>query len=112
MSKTKQSKTTPAPRGTAKAKSGKTAAKAGQTAKAPKRETKQDRILKMLRSKSGATVPAMAEAVGWQEHSVRGFMSATVQKKLGYELTAEGTGAKRRYRIVEKESAKKKGGSS
>ena len=63
--------------------------------------SKSDRILKLLRQKNGATIEAMSEATGWQSHSVRGFLSGTVRKKLGLSLVSEtGKDGKRRYRIA------------
>ena len=69
-------------------------------AKAP-RETKQDHVLRLLRRKAGATIAAIMEATGWQQHSVRGFFSAVVRKRLGLTLILEGEPGKRRYRIVD-----------
>jgi hypothetical protein len=61
--------------------------------------SKQDRVLAMLRSKSGATVAAIMEATGWQRHSVRGFFSGVIRKRLNLDLTADGDGEKRTYRV-------------
>ena len=73
-----------------------------KTAGAAKRpETKQDLVLRLLRRKTGATIAQMMEATDWQEHSVRGFLSAVVRKKLGLNLVLEGEAGKRRYRIIE-----------
>lgn len=60
---------------------------------------KTEIILGLLRRKSGASVDEMIKATGWQAHSVRGFLSGTVKKKLGLNLVSE-TGGKsvRRYR--------------
>ena len=42
-------------------------------------ETKQARILAMLRAPSGVTIVAMMHATGWQQHSVRGFLAGVVR---------------------------------
>jgi hypothetical protein len=62
--------------------------------------TKQELVLSLLRRSGGASINEIREATDWQQHSVRGFLSGTVKKKLGLTLTsskeAEG---ERRYRI-------------
>lgn len=63
--------------------------------------SKRDALLKLLRSNSGATIAQMQKATGWQPHSIRGFLSGTVKKRLG--LTIQSTQAKngqRHYQIV------------
>lgn len=63
-------------------------------------ETKASIVLKKLNSPKGATIQAVMEATGWQAHSVRGFLSAVVKKKLGLNLVSEtGKDGVRRYRI-------------
>lgn len=73
---------------------------AASTGKA--KPTKAEAVLKLLNSSRGATVAAMMEATGWQAHSVRGFLSGTVKKKLGLRLESEtGKDGARRYRVTE-----------
>jgi hypothetical protein len=62
--------------------------------------TKRDRVLALLRAKSGTTIEAIANATGWQPHSVRGFLAGVVKKKLGLDLSSEKTDAGQIYRIV------------
>ena len=67
------------------------------------RVTKHDRVLTLLSQRTGATIPEMMEATGWQQHSVRGFLAGTVKKKLGFTLTSsKDEGELRRYRIETK----------
>ena len=65
-------------------------------------ETKQGRILAMLRAPSGVTIGAMMHATGWQQHSVRGFLAGVVRKKLGFNLVSAATESGRLYRITDR----------
>lgn len=68
----------------------------GKSAKSTKTET----LLKLLKSKRGATIGQLQKASGWQAHSVRGFLSGTVSKRMGLQLTREPDGkGERRYRV-------------
>jgi hypothetical protein len=58
-------------------------------------------VLELLRRKDGATIGEIAKATNWQNHSIRGFISGTITKKMG--LTVESTkneAGERTYRIV------------
>lgn len=64
-------------------------------------ETKANIVLKKLQLTRGATVAQLMEATGWQAHSVRGFLSGTIRKKLGLNLVSEmGKDGLRRYRVI------------
>ena len=54
----------------------------------------------MLRQKQGTTAAAVMKATGWQKHSVLGFFSGVVRKKLGLNLVSEKSDGGRIYRIV------------
>jgi len=57
------------------------------------------RIVALLKSKNGATIPEIVEATGWQAHSVRGFLAGALRHKHGLEPFSEKrVGAPRRYR--------------
>ncbi len=71
--------------------------------------SKQDRVLAMLRQKDGTTTPALMKATGWQQHSVRGFLSGVVRNKLKLKLVSTKVGDQRLYRIVDKAPAKADG---
>ncbi len=62
-------------------------------------DSKQARVIAMLRAPAGATIAAMAGATGWQSHSVRGFLAGVVRKKLGLNLISEAGDAGRVYQI-------------
>ncbi|CAN7648684.1 DUF3489 domain-containing protein [Mesorhizobium sp. LjNodule214] len=69
-------------------------------------DTKTDTVLKKLRLARGITIEGLIEATGWQPHSVRGFLSGTVKKKLGLPLVSEiGKDGVRRYRLDSKAKA-------
>jgi hypothetical protein len=64
--------------------------------------SKTDLVLKKLRLARGVTIAQITEVTGWQPHSVRGFLSAVVRKKLGLNLASEtGKDGQRRYRLID-----------
>ena len=70
---------------------------------AAKNRTKQAVLIALLSRSEGASVAEMAAKAGWQSHSVRGFLSGTVKKKLGLSLASETlAGRGRVYRIAKR----------
>ena len=65
-----------------------------------KPKTKSAAVIALLEGKNGITITEIATATGWQNHSIRGFLSGTVKKKLGYGIASEVVDGERRYRIA------------
>jgi hypothetical protein len=78
-----------APKGKKTAKGGKKAAKPARTkgTASPRAESKGAKILALIRRPKGATLAELTKLTGWQNHSIRGYLSGTVGKKMG--LTVE-----------------------
>lgn len=56
-------------------------------ARAGRRTTKKDQLIKLLGTKSGADIKTLSEKLGWQQHTTRAAMSGL--RKAGYEVTGE-----------------------
>ena len=62
--------------------------------------TKAAKIAMLLQRNTGATLAELAKTTGWQEHSIRGFMSGILRKKQGIEVrSTQDEGKPRRYFI-------------
>ena len=64
----------------------KTAGKAPGTARA---DSKQARLIEMLKRPKGASIDEIVKAFGWQPHTVRGAIAGALKKKLGLDVTSE-----------------------
>ena len=95
--KAKSSKrTTPAKRGT----KGPKAAKPAKKESGARQGTKTEKVLDLLKRPKGATLKELLKAAGWQPHSIRGFLSGTVGKKMGLTVTsAKGEDGERSYSV-------------
>ena len=65
-----------------------TKAKSAPAKKTSSRETKTDKVVALLRRSGGATAKELIKATGWQPHSVRGFLSGVIKKKLKLKLSS------------------------
>lgn len=69
--------------------------------RAPKVGTKTNKVLTLLERSEGASLEELRKATGWQPHSVRGFLSGTLKKKMGYRLSSvKRLNGDRAYRVV------------
>ena len=78
--------TTPAKKG-AKAAHKATAA----TADRVRPGSKTAKVLDLVKRSGGATLKQLMKATGWQAHSVRGFLSGTLGKKMGLKIESSKT---------------------
>jgi hypothetical protein len=79
-----------------------TSKKAVKTTEAavPRESSKKNIILELLRRPTGASMAEIAKATGWQNHSVRGFISGNLTKKMGLTVeSAKNQAGERTYRI-------------
>jgi hypothetical protein len=67
------------------------------------RGSKTAKILGLLKRPGGVTLKEIMKATDWQAHSVRGFLSGTVGKKMGTPVESSKRGdGERAYRISSK----------
>ncbi len=95
---TMMTKRTRPPKKTESRRTAKARTVARRSRRGPK--TKKQIAITLLERPKGASLAEMQRAMGWQAHSVRGFLSGTVRKKLGLKLVSDKPGSgSRRYRI-------------
>ena len=90
-----------------KAAAAKKATKGARSPKSPKKKTtgahhgsKTAQVLDLLKRSDGATLKELMKATGWQAHSVRGFLSGALGKKMGLMVTStKAADEERRYSV-------------
>jgi hypothetical protein len=101
--KAKQGAKKAGPKAKAAKKEAKPAAKkAAKTTESagPREGTKTAQVIAMLQRKGGATLAEIMEKMGWQKHTVRGFMAGAM-KKAGYTVESfKNVTDERTYRIA------------
>jgi hypothetical protein len=73
--------------------------KAKDAAATPREGSKKQIVLGLLRRKDGATMAEIAKATDWQNHSIRGFISGNLTKKMGLVVeSSKNEAGERTYR--------------
>ena len=90
-----------APVATKKAKATKAATRE-KAASTTREGSKKAKVLELLRQPDGASLADLMAATGWQAHSVRGFLSGSVSKKMGLKVeSSKRSDGQRAYRVAE-----------
>ena len=56
-------------------------------------------VVAMLKQQGGTTVKQIMKTTGWQAHSVRGFISGVLRKKLGLKVESKKHDGERHYSV-------------
>jgi hypothetical protein len=65
------------------------AATGGDARRGARENTKQAKVIELLRRPEGATIAQLMKATGWQPHTVRGALAGALKKRLGLEIKSE-----------------------
>ena len=83
-----------------KAPKGATRAKGPKTAAGARDGSKTASVVELLKRPGGVSSKELQKATGWQPHSVRGFLSGTIGKKMGLTVTStKGEDGERTYSV-------------
>ncbi len=61
---------------------------AANVAQTPRKDSKTALVLELLNRPGGVTGSELGKATGWLAHSVRGFLSGTVRRKMGLNVVS------------------------
>ena len=65
--------------------------------------SKTEKIIKLLRRPAGASVSELKRVTGWQTHSLRGFLSGVLKKKMRLQIrSAPRDNGERAYHLESK----------
>jgi len=83
-----------------KANTSATSAKSPRKAAVARPGTKTAKILDLLRRSDGASLKELRKTTGWEAHSVCGFLSGVLGKKMGLAVAStKAEGEERRYSV-------------
>jgi hypothetical protein len=75
---------------------------AATNANGPRETSKTAIVLALLKREGGATLSELMASTNWQKHSVRGFLSGTIGKKMGLALVSQkGENGDRVYSVAQ-----------
>lgn len=77
------------------------AAKPPPAAASARRTPRGETLIALMRAEGGVTAQTLADAVGWQVHSIRGFIAGTLKKRADLKVTATRVEGATRYQVVD-----------
>jgi Protein of unknown function (DUF3489) len=82
-----------------KAHSGASSAKSPKKGNSARQGSKTAKCMALLKRPGGATGAELMKATGWQAHSVRGFISGVLGRRMGLKVSSAADGGQRRYSL-------------
>src|SRR5580692_9290571 len=82
-----------------KANKGETSAKSPNKTADARTGSKTAKVLDLLKRSGGVSLKELMKATGWQAHSVRGFLTGALGKKMGLTIASAKSGEDRRYSV-------------
>jgi len=76
-----------------------TSAKSPNKTASARAGSKTAKVLDLLKRSGGASLKELMKTTGWQAHSVRGFLSGALGKKMGLTVSSAKAGEDRRYSV-------------
>jgi Protein of unknown function (DUF3489) len=76
-----------------------TSTKSAKNPKDTRKGSKTAKVVELLKRPAGATGTDLMKATGWQAHSVRGFLSGVLARKMGLKIKSAAENGERRYKL-------------